>query len=74
MDAIDREHLDQVAESRGLQLIHERMRSDALGKLRRLRSRDVNTEETQYLRGYLDALDTALSVPGILLAESKRDK
>lgn len=74
MEAIDREHIEQVARSRGLELIHERIRAGALVWAKRLRCNEVDHNETQYIRGYLDALDTALSAPLVLLAESKRDK
>ena len=72
MDQIDREHLEQVAESRGLQLIFVRLAADANGKAARLRCREVDPAETSYLRGYLDAIDTVLRIPGVLVAEARK--
>lgn len=71
-DEIDREHLNQVVESRGYQMISEAIKSVARRRLNDLR-KPVGPEKTAYLRGFLDGLEAALGMPAVLLRSARKE-
>lgn len=69
LDPIDREHLQQVAVSRGYQLIVIAMRSIADAKIRDLQ-RDLDSTETAKARGYIEALVRVMNLPEEILKQT----
>jgi hypothetical protein len=67
-DSIDLEHLRQVVESRGWQMIRERYSKMLDGKVRELCA-DLDVVQTAKVRGHIEAMRTCLDVPKILTAE-----
>lgn len=70
-DAIDLEHLRQVVESRGWQLIAQRYGRMMDAKVRELCS-DLDPSETAKVRGHIEAIRTCLQVPEILRQEYRK--
>ena len=69
-DPIDLEHLEQTLDTRGYQMIVERIAEMKQVKFRELRKR-LSMTETDQARGFLDGIDACLAVPGILANEFK---
>ncbi len=72
-DAIDAEHLDQVAQSAGYAAIARRMRLMYDTKLREL-TRPLDAIETAAARGFLDGVAACERVPAILKAEMAAER
>lgn len=70
-DSIDLEHLRQVIESRGWQMIRERYMKILDGKVREVCG-DLDSTATAKARGAIEALRTCLDVPKILADELKK--
>jgi len=65
-DDIDREHLRQMLETRGWQMIERAILEMAQQRLQSLRQ-DLDQRQTDKVRGFLDALDAVLRLPKRLL-------
>lgn len=69
LDGVDAEHLREVLDSPGWQLIKQRLMKTLEGKMRDL-VRPQNEVETATLRGAIQSLELAIKVPEILVQES----
>ncbi|HLG99843.1 MAG TPA: hypothetical protein VKX49_26270 [Bryobacteraceae bacterium] len=73
LDGIDHDHISQVIDSRGWQLIRRRIEETRDRKMRELVN-PLDPVDTAKLRGEIRGLEVALSVPGILQGEAKEVK
>lgn len=67
--AEDRDRLIAYRDSRVRTLLEERLRQMQANALQRLRTHAATPVETEYQRGYLDALERCCGLPEILLSE-----
>jgi hypothetical protein len=63
LDGIEVGQVLEVARSEGYKLIADRMRAIHAAKMRELRDSQLDHNQTQALRGFLDGIDRCLSVP-----------
>lgn len=70
LDSIDAEHIQEVLDSAGWQLIKQRLMKTLDGKMRDLVRPQLEIE-TATLRGAISSLELALKVPEILIQETK---
>ena len=70
LDGIDAEHISQVIDSRGWQLIRQRIEKTRDMKMRELLN-PLDAVQTADLRGMVRGLELALSMPQILMGEVK---
>lgn len=70
LDGIDAEQISQVVDSRGWQLIRQRIEKTRDEKMREL-LQPLDPVQTANLRGSIAGLELALTVPKILMGEVK---
>lgn len=61
-----------MARSRGWELIRDEMRERKLEQISALRAKGRDLPESQYIRGFLDALDTVVNLPEVLIARMRQ--
>lgn len=67
-DAIDREHLEQMLQTRGYAILRARMKAAFDGQLEELR-KDLSPEMTAKARGVLNGIQLCHNLPNILCKE-----
>lgn len=73
LDSEDAESLREVIDSRGWKLILERLEVEKTKLLARLMT-DLDPIGSAKVRGQIAAIDTAVQVPDILIAEAREPK